>query len=343
MHGLPVPPGWHCQLGGIVPSAGAAGCHPCAVCAHASPSPVPTAALTMVRPAAGTGLAACTPACTCTCTHADACTRMQSPRSCGSCRISQLLAGRQAPPRQTWQRERSLPTGPLPGSPTAPDLCTNTPAGGGGEGIKWEPGAAPAEQSLAQVSGEAPGEGRGRGRGRDPHGRAGSPLLPRAMCSALSAAMNASLLLALVCTAILAAGASKGWARAGAGGGGRGSGCGVHARGGGHSPVAPSPCSHGACACRGRLARGAGDAGEEGAGVRPESHGHGQERLQHGAGVGGGSAGQVPPRPPASQGTRPRHPATGGGARPVPCAEPPPLAGDGWRTTPTWRSSGWPG
>uniref|UniRef100_A0A663EDW1 Uncharacterized protein n=1 Tax=Aquila chrysaetos chrysaetos TaxID=223781 RepID=A0A663EDW1_AQUCH len=50
-----------------------------------------------------------------------------------------------------------------------------------------------------------------------------------------------------------------------------------------------------------------------------------------------------PPPPPPSPGTWPCRPAAHGGARPVPRSEPPPLAGNGWRTTPTWRNSGWSG
>lgn len=96
--------------------------------------------------------------------------------------------------------------------------------------------------------------------------------------------------------------------RRGTGGGGRGP---CPARGG-HSALAPR--SQDPCARRGRLARGAGGAAEEGAGVRAESRGHGEVGPQHRAGVGGGSAGQVPPRPTPIPGASP----TAAGARLTP-------------------------
>lgn len=96
-----------------------------------------------LSPAAGTGLAAHTRVPTHT--HAQVCThRHAGPQQAPPRGISQLLAGRSPP-----------------AAPPRPALTfAQTPQGGRGEGIKSEPGAAPAPQSPAQVSGDIPAEGR---------------------------------------------------------------------------------------------------------------------------------------------------------------------------------------
>lgn len=148
LHGTPE----QSQPGGISPGAGAAGCQPRAVRAHASPGPV----LTVLRPAAGTGLAAGTPACTAMCPcerthmHAWACARVQTHAH--ACRAPGRPPAALVPRRfpNSWLGGRPLCSrnglgkrAPSPASPTAPDLCTNSPGGGCGEGIKWEIRASP--------------------------------------------------------------------------------------------------------------------------------------------------------------------------------------------------------
>lgn len=193
------------------------------------------------------GVAARTRVCTCTCT-APSQPLQPWPPVLGD--FSTRGGGRKTHPEQTWQRERALGTHPLPAA-TPPLTFAQAPSEAAvGEGIKWEAGAAPVEQSpSAARPGEwgsprqASGPGQAPGTGERGWGRVPRPP-PHATCSALSPAMKVSVLLLLVCVAVLAVGARKGDGRKGEDGarGARGAGVRTHR-------------SHGACACRGRHAR----------------------------------------------------------------------------------------
>lgn len=131
-------------------AVGATGCHPCAACAHAGPTPVPTATLTPH---------------TCARTHA-------RPPALAPGDFSTPAGGEEEPIQsKPGSGERAPGMGRLPAA--APPLTFAQAAVG--EGIKWELGAAPTEQRQSTARpGEcgAPGNGtdtRGAGDGAECH------------------------------------------------------------------------------------------------------------------------------------------------------------------------------
>ncbi|XP_040390073.1 apolipoprotein C-III isoform X2 [Cygnus olor] len=112
----------------------------------------------------------CTRVCTCTCT-APSQPLQPWPPVPGD--FSTRGGGRKTHPEQTWQRERALGTHPLPAATPLLTFAQAPSEAAVGEGIKWEAGAAPTEQSP----------------------------------SAARPAMKVSVLLLLVCVAVLAVGA----------------------------------------------------------------------------------------------------------------------------------------